>query len=138
MKDLLAIPRLAENPRGRLTGFRVGQLIPGIGPATAARLLDAMCEPAEPQDMVENVEAPTAAAAEWLAFTVLYRAVRTSGMASGYVSCERFLTELTLNSPGAAGDRPASQGSTRTPARPTWLRARRKMLRNSVGCSMWP
>ncbi len=42
VKDLLAVLRFAQNPRGRMAGFRVTQLIPGIGPATSARLLDAM------------------------------------------------------------------------------------------------
>jgi DNA helicase-2/ATP-dependent DNA helicase PcrA len=78
VKDLLAILRFAQNPRGRLAGFRVVQLVPGIGPATAARLLDAMSEAAEPQDVVENFEPPTAAAAEWQAFAVPYRALRSS------------------------------------------------------------
>ena len=35
VKDLLAILRWAENPRDRVAGFRVLQLLPGIGPATA-------------------------------------------------------------------------------------------------------
>jgi DNA helicase-2/ATP-dependent DNA helicase PcrA len=39
VKDLLAILRLAENPRDRVAGFRVLQLLPGIGPGTARRAL---------------------------------------------------------------------------------------------------
>jgi superfamily I DNA/RNA helicase len=39
VKDMLAILRFAQNPRRRLAGFRVVQLIPGIGQATATRLL---------------------------------------------------------------------------------------------------
>ena len=42
VKDVLAVLRFAQNPRGRMAGFRVAQLIPGIGQATATRLLDAM------------------------------------------------------------------------------------------------
>ena len=34
--------RFAENPRDRVAGFRVLQLLPGIGPSTAAQVLDAM------------------------------------------------------------------------------------------------
>ena len=34
VKDVLAVLRWAENPRGRLAGFRVAQLVPGIGAAT--------------------------------------------------------------------------------------------------------
>jgi DNA helicase II / ATP-dependent DNA helicase PcrA len=40
VKDLLACLRFIENPRDRIAGFRVVLLLPGFGPATAARLLD--------------------------------------------------------------------------------------------------
>jgi DNA helicase II / ATP-dependent DNA helicase PcrA len=39
VKDLLAVLRWAENPLDRVTAFRVLQLLPGIGPGTAGRLL---------------------------------------------------------------------------------------------------
>ena len=42
VKDVLAFLRLIENPRDRVAGFRVLQLLPGVGPKTAARVLDAM------------------------------------------------------------------------------------------------
>ncbi|GAB7527460.1 ATP-dependent helicase [Paraburkholderia sp. 2C] len=41
VKDVLSVLRWAENPRDRVAGFRVVQLLPGVGPATAARVLDA-------------------------------------------------------------------------------------------------
>ncbi len=37
IKDVLAVLRFAQNPSGRMAGFRVLQLIPGIGQATATR-----------------------------------------------------------------------------------------------------
>ena len=40
VKDLLAILRFAENPRDRVSGFRVLQLMPGIGATTAEGILD--------------------------------------------------------------------------------------------------
>jgi DNA helicase-2/ATP-dependent DNA helicase PcrA len=40
VKDVLAALRFAENPRDRVAGFRVVQIVPGIGPAGAARILD--------------------------------------------------------------------------------------------------
>ena len=40
VKDVLAVLRWAENPRDRVAGFRVVQLLPGIGPAIAGRVLD--------------------------------------------------------------------------------------------------
>src|SRR6202007_2415476 len=40
VKDVLACLRFIENPRDRIAGFRVLLLLPGFGPATAARALD--------------------------------------------------------------------------------------------------
>ena len=42
VKDALALLRWVENPCGRVSGFRALQLLSGIGPVTATRLLDAM------------------------------------------------------------------------------------------------
>jgi DNA helicase-2/ATP-dependent DNA helicase PcrA len=41
VKDLLAVLRLADNPRNRIAAFRVLQLLPGMGPANSARVCDA-------------------------------------------------------------------------------------------------
>jgi len=40
VKDVVCILRWAENPRDDVAGFRVLQLLPGIGPAHARRILD--------------------------------------------------------------------------------------------------
>jgi len=40
VKDVLALLRWAGNPRDRVSGFRAIQLLAGIGPKTAAQLLD--------------------------------------------------------------------------------------------------
>ena len=40
VKDMLAILRFAENPRDRVSGFRVLQLMQGIGAVTAEAILD--------------------------------------------------------------------------------------------------
>jgi DNA helicase-2/ATP-dependent DNA helicase PcrA len=80
IKDVLAMLRFAQNPSGRLAGFRVAQLIPGIGPATAARFMDAVGEAAEPLAAVEGFEAPARAKADWDAFTALFRQLRTPGL----------------------------------------------------------
>ena len=71
VKDLLGVLRFAHNPRGRMAGFRVVQLIPGIGPATATRLLDAMAEAGEPQAALQSFEAPAAAQDHWAEFRAL-------------------------------------------------------------------
>jgi DNA helicase-2/ATP-dependent DNA helicase PcrA len=76
VKDMLAILRFAQNPRGRMAGFRVLQLIPGIGPAHATRLLEAMGEAADPMATLEAFQVPGSATTEWQAFVQLYRALR--------------------------------------------------------------
>ena len=41
VKDALALLRFAENPRDRVAGFRVAQLLPGVGPAIAETIVAA-------------------------------------------------------------------------------------------------
>jgi DNA helicase-2/ATP-dependent DNA helicase PcrA len=45
--DLLAMLRFVQNPRGWVTGFRLLQLLPGVGPTSARRVLDRMQDAAE-------------------------------------------------------------------------------------------
>lgn len=80
IKDVLAMLRFAQNPAGRVAGFRVVQLIPGIGPATAARLLDAVAEAPDPVAAVDAFPAPPRAQGEWEQFTALFRTLRTTGL----------------------------------------------------------
>jgi len=80
IKDVLAVLRFAQNPSGRLAGFRVAQLIPGIGPATATRLLDAVAAAPEAAQAVEAFEAPARAQCDWQAFVALYQRLRTPGL----------------------------------------------------------
>jgi DNA helicase II / ATP-dependent DNA helicase PcrA len=44
VKDALALMRFAENPRDRVAGFRVAQLLPGVGPKTAEAIVGAAAE----------------------------------------------------------------------------------------------
>ena len=41
IKDALALLRFASNPRDRVAGFRIAQLLPGIGPASAEKIVAA-------------------------------------------------------------------------------------------------
>jgi ATP-dependent DNA helicase UvrD/PcrA len=79
VKDVLAVLRFAENPRDRVAGFRVTQLVPGIGPASAARILDRLAAP-DPAAMLVTY-APPRAGAEWHSFAALFDALfrRVSG-----------------------------------------------------------
>lgn len=73
IKDVLSLLRWAENPRSRMAGFRVAQLVAGIGPATARRLLDAMDGAADPAAALVSFKPPAAAWADWQAFVATYR-----------------------------------------------------------------
>lgn len=65
VKDLLSVLRWVQNPRHRLAGFRVAQLVPGLGPASARRLLDAMSPADDPVAVQRAFRPPAAAAAGW-------------------------------------------------------------------------
>ena len=47
VKDVLAFLRWAENPRDRVAGFRVLQLMPGVGPGDRGALLDHVADAAD-------------------------------------------------------------------------------------------
>src|SRR6185369_14360069 len=76
VKDVMAVLRFAENPRGRLAGFRVLNLIPGVGQATSTRLLDAMGDAADPVEALRTFTPPAAAQDEWAQFVRLYEQLR--------------------------------------------------------------
>src|SRR5205085_953682 len=48
VKDVLAVLRFAANPHGQRAGLRALQLVPGIGPASAGRLLSAVADGGDP------------------------------------------------------------------------------------------
>jgi ATP-dependent DNA helicase UvrD/PcrA len=77
IKDVLAFLRWAENLRDRVAGFRVIQLLPGVGPATAARLLDRVVQAPDALQAVRDFIPPAAAADSWAAFVDALRALRT-------------------------------------------------------------
>jgi DNA helicase-2/ATP-dependent DNA helicase PcrA len=82
IKDVLAFLRWAENLRDRVSGFRVIQLLPGAGPATAARLLDRLAESDQPLETLLDFQSPKACAEDWPAFADTLRVVR--GGATGW------------------------------------------------------
>jgi len=76
VKDVMSVLRWAENPRSRMAGFRVAQLVCGIGPATAKRLLQQMEAAADPASALLAFKAPAAAASEWRGFADSYARLR--------------------------------------------------------------
>jgi DNA helicase-2/ATP-dependent DNA helicase PcrA len=144
VKDLLSILKWAENPRNKMAAFRVLKLLPGVGPALAARCFDRLVLSDYSFAALECFATPAAAHADWPAFCGLMQSLSSAApdafawqaqlaasrrwyrphleriydgaeireadleqleLISGrYPTRERFLTELTLDPPAAAGD----------------------------------
>ena len=144
VKDVLSVLKWAENARNEVAAFRVLKLLPGMGPANAARCFRQLASCDYSFAALCEFRPPAAAAADWPAFQAMMQSLgahevsETSWQAqlgqvlrwyqphlerlydgldtrqadleqleqiSGrYPTRERFLTELTLDPPGAAGD----------------------------------
>ena len=76
VKDMLAALRFAQNPRDRVAGFRLMQLIPGVGPQTAGKILDAIAADPEPLAALQEIPAPPRSGADWPAFVEMLAAIR--------------------------------------------------------------
>jgi DNA helicase-2/ATP-dependent DNA helicase PcrA len=72
VKDVLAALRFAENPKDRVAGFRVLQLLPGIGPASATQVLDRVGEMSEGLSALARVQAPARASTDWRTFVSVF------------------------------------------------------------------
>ncbi|HLH87860.1 MAG TPA: ATP-dependent helicase [Xanthobacteraceae bacterium] len=141
VKDVIAFLRWVENPRDRVAGFRVIHLLPGAGPATAAKALERVAEAPDPLAAMTCFKPPAACAADWPDFLRTFELARGNAagwpaeldlirtwyaphleriyedavvreqdlsqlaqIAATFPSRERFLTELTLDPPGATSD----------------------------------
>ncbi len=76
VKDMLAALRFTQNPRDRVAGFRVMQLLPGVGPSSAQTVLDAIADHADPIAHLAALPCPQRAAADWPDFVALLENLR--------------------------------------------------------------
>ncbi|MDX1481347.1 MAG: ATP-dependent helicase [Woeseiaceae bacterium] len=144
VKDFLSLLKWGENLRNRIAAFRVLKLMPGIGPAAAARIFDYLDVSGFDARRLGDYLPPAAAREDWPSLVAtlvalagraidepdwfdqiglvrdwyqphlerIYDALDTRAadldqleqIASRYPTRERFLTELTLDPPAAAGD----------------------------------
>lgn len=120
VKDVLCILRWAENPRDDVAGFRVLQLLPGIGPAHARKILRGGTIP----DTLAGLLDALRRASEWPGQIALVRkwyqphlerlydsaGARVGdldtleGLEHLHNSRQAFLSDLTLDPPEASGD----------------------------------
>ena len=82
IKDFLAVLRWAQNPRCRLAGFRVAQLLPGFGPAQARRLQDAVAAAELPAQAIQDYVPPAAGRTDWQALAGLLAHMQTADCAA--------------------------------------------------------
>ncbi len=76
VKDMLAVLRFAQNPRDRVAGFRLLQMLPGIGPKKAGTILDTIaCEP-EPLLALAEIPPPPKTGEDWTSFVQLLGGLR--------------------------------------------------------------
>lgn len=76
VKDLLALLRFAQNPRDRVAGFRLMQLLPGVGPVSAHRVLDHMFNAIDPIRSLSEAAAPPRAGSDWMDFVEILTDLR--------------------------------------------------------------
>jgi DNA helicase-2/ATP-dependent DNA helicase PcrA len=81
VKDMLAVLRFAQNPRDRVAGFRLMQLIPGVGPSSARRVLDLMAGHADPLSALSRIPAPPRSGEHWNAFVDILQQLHIGGTA---------------------------------------------------------
>ncbi|MBV6423251.1 MAG: DNA helicase II [Steroidobacteraceae bacterium] len=65
VKDLIAILRWIDNPRNAMAGFRVLQLLKGMGPANARRALDHLVNEGGSFTALRTFEPPAECAIDW-------------------------------------------------------------------------
>ena len=141
VKDMLAVLRWADNPRNALAAFRVLQLLPGMGPAHAQRIIFEMEQAGGALTLLKEIKKPAAALNDLAKLAKLMatlgepqrpwpgqvRLVRDwyqphlvrlheqthtrigdldqlEQISAQFPSRERFVTELALDPPNAAGD----------------------------------
>lgn len=78
VKDVLALLRWARNLRDRVSGFRAIQLLPGLGPKSAGRILDNLAQAAPGCALLAEQPVPEAARTAWEGFAALMDALGRS------------------------------------------------------------
>ena len=105
IKDILAILRWSQNPKDRVSAFRVAQLMPGIGPAAARRLLERMESSLDGTEALQAFKPPSAASDAWPAFAEVFGLLRRN--AAGWPAeldlvCQWYAPHLERNHDDAA------------------------------------
>lgn len=79
VKDVLSVMRWAQNPRDRVSGFRAIQLLSGIGPRTAGRILENVATANPGCVLLAEQPVPESARRSWIEFVQLVEAFGREG-----------------------------------------------------------
>jgi len=79
VKDVLAVLRFAANPHGQRAALRALQLVPGIGPAGAERILAGLGDGGDAAARLRAFVSPAVVTPAWTEFVALFAALRASG-----------------------------------------------------------
>jgi DNA helicase II / ATP-dependent DNA helicase PcrA len=140
VKDVMSVLSWADNPRNEMAGFRVLQILDGIGPATAAKACDHLLANDGDFASLSSIGGmPPGAQPQWQALAALMQSLCAAPwpgqlepvlnwyqphleriydhafpregdleqlllLGNDYASRRAFLTEVTLDPPGASGD----------------------------------
>jgi len=99
VKDMMSFLRLAENPRDVVSGSRLLQLLPGIGPKRARQLMDLLIQSEGSFRTWDDVTVPPAAGDDWSKLVTLMKQLdkRTSDLPSQIGLVRRFYDPILEN-----------------------------------------
>jgi len=80
VKDLLSVLKWAENPRNEVAAFRVLKILPGMGPAYAARCYESLACHDFSFTTLSDFRPPASASEEWEGFCELMKTLSASEM----------------------------------------------------------
>jgi len=80
VKDVLSMLRWAQNPRDEVAGFRAVQLVAGVGPKTAGRLMANLAQAAPGCALLDEQPVGERAAAGWRDFVAVVEALAGPGV----------------------------------------------------------
>lgn len=89
VKDVLAILRVAQNPRDTVSAFRVLQLLDGVGPSSARRAIEHLAASGKGIAGLADFAPPAAAAQQWAKLIEMYRQIGASVALGGQLAAVR-------------------------------------------------
>jgi DNA helicase-2/ATP-dependent DNA helicase PcrA len=89
VKDVLALLRFIDNPRNRLAGFRTLQLLPGVGPANAARCFALIEQHGDTLTAISTFDPPAQAREDWPEFLALVQRLSEASQWAGQMTLVR-------------------------------------------------